>query len=78
VELAQRDDGGLLLVELGEGDNPGGRLVVAAARGLVEAEGLEGTGEGEEEDGGREEDANVEMDLAKDFQELVGGGHVLC
>ena len=42
------DGGGLFLVELGEGCDPGGRLVVAAARGLMQAEGLEGAGEGEE------------------------------
>jgi hypothetical protein len=41
----------------------------------VQAEGLEGSGEGEEKNGGRDEDADVEMDLANDFQDLVGGGH---
>ena len=49
ARFADGDGGGLLLVELAEGDDPGGRLVVAAARGLVEAEGLEGSGEGEED-----------------------------
>ena len=62
-------------MELGEGDDPGGRLVVAAARCLVEAEGLESPGESEEKKRGRDEDADVEMDLANEFEDLVGRGH---
>ena len=69
------DRGGLLLVELRERDDPGGRLVVAATRGLVKAESLEGSGEREEEDRWRDEDAGIEMDLASDFQDLVGRVH---
>jgi hypothetical protein len=65
----------LLLVKLGEGDDPGRWLVVAAARGFVEAEGLESSREGEEEEGGRDEDADVEMDLASGFEDLVGRSH---
>ena len=60
-----------------EHDGPGGRFVAAAAGGFVEAEGLEGAGEGEEEQGGSDEDADVEMDQAEIFQERVGRGHVI-
>ena len=76
--FADGDSGGLFLVELGEGGNPGGRFVVAAARCFVEAEGLKGSSESEEEDCRGDEDAGVEMDLANDFQDLVGRGHKDC
>jgi glucose/arabinose dehydrogenase len=41
----------------------------------VETEGLEGSGDGEEENCRREEDAEVEMDLTSELEELVGRGH---
>ena len=47
-ELPDGDRHGLLFVDLGEGGDPGGRLVGAAAGGFVEAEGLERSGKGEE------------------------------
>ena len=47
------DDGGLLFVDLGQGDENAGRLVVAAAGGLMQGEGLDGPGEGKEEQGRR-------------------------
>ncbi len=72
---ADRDGGGLFLVELSEGSDPGGRLVVAATRCLVKAKGLQDAGEGEEEQSGRNEDAGVEVDLAEGLQNLVGRGH---
>ena len=62
-------------MDLREQDGPGGRFVTAAARCLVEAEGLECSGEGEEEHSGDDEDADVEMGQAKVFQKSVGRGH---
>ena len=58
-------------MDLAEGDGPGGRFVAAAAGGFVEAEGLEGSGEGEEEQGGSDEDAEVEMGEAYVLENLV-------
>ena len=41
----------------------------------MQAEGLQGSCEGEEEQGGCYEDAEVEMDEAGEFQERVRRGH---
>jgi len=75
--LSDRDDTGLLLVDLGEHDGPGGRFVAAATRGFVEAEGLESSRKSEEEQRRGDEDADVEMDQANVFQKGVRRGHVL-
>ena len=64
-----RHDGALFLVDLPEGDGPGGRFVAAASGGFVEAEGLECSGEGEEDQGRRDEDAEIEMGQPGGFQE---------
>ncbi len=62
-------------MDLAQGDGPGRWFVAAAAGGFVEAEGLEGSGEGEEEQGGCSEDAEVEVDQAGVLQERVGRRH---
>ena len=69
------NDGGLLFVDLAEGYGPGGWFVAAAAGGFVEAEGLESSGEGEEEKRGGDEDADVEVGQADVFQKSVRRGH---
>ena len=62
--LSDRDDRRLFLVNLCEQHGPGGRLVAAAAGGFVQAEGLERSGKGEEEQRGSNEDAKIEMGQA--------------
>ena len=44
LELVGGDSGALLLMNLGESGDPGGRLIGVAAGGLVQAEGLERSG----------------------------------
>ena len=46
---------------LSQSGSPGRRFVVAAAGSFVEAEGLERSGKGEEEQRGTNEDTKVEM-----------------
>ena len=60
-ELSDWDDGCLLFVDLSESDRPGGWFIAAAAGGFVKAEGLEGSGESEEEQGWGDEDAKVKV-----------------
>lgn len=62
-------------MNLGEGYDPGGWFVAAAACGLVETESLEGAGECEEQQGWSDEDAEVEVKQADGLQKLVGGSH---
>ena len=58
------DLGGLLLVQLSQRYNPRRWFIATALSGLVEAEGLQCTGEGEEKQRRRSKDAQVEMELA--------------
>ena len=63
-------------MELAEGDEDGGGLVVAAACGFVEAEGLDGPGEGEEEQRGSDEDADIHVNEADGLEDAVASGHI--
>jgi hypothetical protein len=74
-ELSDRDYRRLLFVDLGKSDSPGGRFVVAATGGFVEAEGLERSGEGEEEKRWSYEDTCVEVQQSGVFQKRVGRSH---
>jgi hypothetical protein len=66
-KFSDGERGCLLFVDLGEGDDPGWRFVAAAAGGFVQAEGLESAGEGEENQGWSDEDAEIEMQEADAF-----------
>ena len=55
-------------MNMGESNDPGRRLVGTATSGLVQAEGLERSGEREEEDGRSEEGAKVEVGEPDSFE----------
>ena len=58
-------------MDLGQCCDPGWGLVGAALGGFVEAEGLEGSGEGEEEQCWGDEGADVEVERAEELQGVV-------
>ena len=62
-------------MNLAEHDGPGWRLVAAAAGGLVQAEGLERSGKGEEDQRGGDKDAQIEVDQAGVSQKNVRRRH---
>jgi len=64
-------------VDLAQDYGPGGWFVTAAAGGFVKTERLEGSGEGEEEQGGSDEHAEIKMDQAEVLQKSVRRGHYL-
>lgn len=76
LELFGWDGGGLLFMDLGQGGDPGRGFVGAAFGGLVEAEGLERSGEGKEEECRGDEDAQIEMGVADVMQQVSLGGHL--
>lgn len=70
MELVGGDGGALLLVNLGESGDPGWRLIGAATVGLVQANGLERSGKGEEDQRRSDKDSA----LALCFSEKSIGG----
>ena len=63
-------------MELTELDQDLGRFIAAAAGGFVKAEGLETTGNRKEDQGGRGEHTDIEVQQANRFQEPVRRGHI--
>ena len=62
-------------MDLAEDDGPGRWFVAAAAGGFMQAKGLEGSGEGKEEQGGRDEDSEIKVGQAEILQKSVRRGH---
>jgi hypothetical protein len=60
---------------LSQSGGPSRRFVAAATRGFVEAEGLESSGKGEEDQRGSNEDTKVEMGQACVFKKGSGLSH---
>ena len=74
LRLADGDDGRLLFMDLAHDDEPMGGLVVRViAVGFMQSEGLNGSADGEEHKGRRDEDTEVKVNEAGGFQEYISG-----
>ena len=71
-QFSDRHNGGLFLVQLGKGNNPGRWLICATAGGLVQAEGLQRTSKSKKDQSRCNEDAKVQMGQACVSKESMG------
>lgn len=69
------DGGALLLVNLGESGDPGWGLIGAATVGLVQANGLERSGKGEEDQRRSDKDSEVKVGASDPLKKGMTSTH---